>query len=66
VSLQFSPALAPGAQSIFDVIVGKKSKVAAGTVLAANADAGLSETWSFTSPDSLHGAKAQATETLQP
>ena len=66
VSLQFSPALAPGAQRSFDVIVGKKSKVAAGTVVAANADAGLSETWSFTAPDSLHGAKAEATETMQP
>jgi len=65
VSLQFSPALSPGAQSSFDVIAGKKTKIASGTVLAANADAGLSETWSFTTPDSLKGSTAQATASLQ-
>ncbi len=66
VSLQFSPALAPGAQSSFDVIAGRKTKIATGTVLAANADAGLSETWSFSTPDSLKGSTAQATASLQP
>jgi len=66
VTLQFSPALAPGAQSSFEVIAGKKTKVASGTVQAASASAGVSETWTFTAPDALKGSTAQATASLEP
>ncbi|MFZ0662214.1 MAG: hypothetical protein WAM66_05935 [Acidobacteriaceae bacterium] len=51
VSLEFTPALASGAQSKFEVIAGKKSKIAEGTVDAAVQDSGA--TWKFTKPDSL-------------
>lgn len=66
VSLVFSPMLAPGAQSSFDVIAGKKTKIAGGTVqTASEAGTGVSEAWTFTAPDSLHGKEATATANLQ-
>lgn len=64
VTLQFSPALAPGTQSSFDVIVGKKTKIAAGSV-QASAGPAVTESWSFTSPDPLKNLTAKATATLQ-
>lgn len=66
VTIQFSPALTPGAQSHFEVIAGKKTKIAAGTVEAAKAGTGESANWSFTAPDDLRGKGAQATARLQP
>jgi hypothetical protein len=67
VSLQFSPALTPGAQSSFELIAGKKNKIASGTVQTeAAANGAISETWSFSAPDALHGKKATATVSLQP
>jgi hypothetical protein len=64
VSLQFSPALAPGSQSSFDVIVGKKTKIAAGSV-QESAGPAITDTWSFTSPDAVKSLTARASETLQ-
>lgn len=64
VSLQFSPALAPGAQSSFDVVVGKKTKIAAGSV-QESAGPAVTDTWSFSSPDALKPLSAKATATLQ-
>lgn len=63
MSLEFTPALAPGAQSSFEVIAGKKTKVAAGTV--ETAASGNSENWSFTKPDELKGKEEKASESLQ-
>lgn len=64
VTLQFSPAFAPSTRSSFDVIVGKKTKIAAGSV-QASAGPAVTESWSFTSPDALKNLTAKATATLQ-
>jgi hypothetical protein len=64
VTLQFSPALAPGSQSTFDVIVGKKTKIASGAV-QESAGPTLTESWSFTAPDALKNLTANATASLQ-
>jgi len=64
VSLHFSPSLAPGSQSGFDVVVGKKTKIASGSV-QESAGPGVTESWSFTSPDSLKNLSAKATASLQ-
>lgn len=53
VSLEFTPALLPGAQSKFELVAGKKPKIAEGTVQAAANGSGA--TWNFTKPDSLKG-----------
>lgn len=66
ISLEFSPALAPGGTSAVEVIAGKKNKIAAGTVAAqSEPGGGLSEAWSFSSPDGLKGASARATASWQ-
>ena len=64
VSLQFSPALAPGSQSTFEVVVGKKTKIAAGSVQESSGPA-VTDSWSFTSPDSVKNLTAKATASLQ-
>jgi hypothetical protein len=64
VTLQFSPALAPGSQSTFDVIIGKKTKIASGAV-QESAGPTLTESWSFTAPDALKNLTAKATASLQ-
>jgi hypothetical protein len=64
VTLQFSPALAPGAQSSFDVIIGRKTKIASGAV-QESAGPNITESWSFTSPDALKNLTAKATASLQ-
>jgi hypothetical protein len=67
LTLQFSPALAPGSESSFDVVAGKKTKVATGSVQEAAASAsGVTESWTFATPDALKPLSAKATETLQP
>jgi len=64
VTLKFSPALAPGSQSSFDVIVGKKTKIASGAV-QESAGPAVTESWSFTAPDGLKNLTAKATASLQ-
>jgi hypothetical protein len=63
-TLQFSPALSPGSQSSFDVIAGKKTKVASGSVQESQGPA-LTDSWSFSSPDAMKGLSAKASATLQ-
>ncbi|MGH9585504.1 MAG: hypothetical protein ACRD3F_01015 [Acidobacteriaceae bacterium] len=53
MSLEFTPALTPGAQSKFELIAGKKSKIAEGTVEAGSGGSGAK--WTFTKPESLKG-----------
>lgn len=53
VSLEFNPALAPGAESKFELIAGKKSKIAEGTVEVGSGGSGAK--WTFTKPESLKG-----------
>ncbi len=64
VTLKFSPALAPGSQSSFDVIVGKKTKIASGAV-QESAGPAVTESWTFTAPDGLKNLTAKATASLQ-
>lgn len=65
VSVQFSPALTPGSQSSFEVVIGKKTKIAAGSVQESSGSA-VTDSWSFSSPDSLKNLTAKATASLQP
>lgn len=65
ISLDFSPALALGSQSSFEVIVGKKTKVASGSV-QASAGPSVTDSWTFTNPDALKNLSARATASLQP
>lgn len=65
VTMQFSPPLAPAGQSSFDVIVGKKTKIAAGSV-QESAGPAVTDSWSFTSPDAVKNLTAKATASLQP
>jgi len=64
ITLQFSPALAPGAESSFEVIIGKKTKIAAGSV-QESAGPNITDSWSFSAPDSLKNLTAKATASLQ-
>lgn len=65
LSLEFTPALAPGAQSKFEVIAGKKSKVAEGTVTTTKDAGDMTEVWEFKKPDELKGKTVKASETLE-
>lgn len=61
MNVQLSPALALDGQSSFEILVGKKNKIASGSVhISANKEGKLAERWTFTSPDALHGAHAEA------
>lgn len=64
LTLQFSPALAPGAESSFDILAGKKTKIATGSVQVSSGS-NVTESWSFTSPDALKSLSAKATASLQ-
>jgi hypothetical protein len=66
LSLVFMPALAPGAAARFDVIAGKKTKIATGNVQMTAAPGGASERWAMDSPDTLKGKTAEASVTVQP
>lgn len=65
VSLEFTPALSVGGQSSFEVVAGKKTKIAAGTVQTSAVAGGSSESWSFTKPDALKGKDQKASVALQ-
>ena len=65
ISLEFTPALAPGSQSSFDVLIGRKTKIAAGSV-QVSAGPTVTESWTFTAPDALKNLSAKATASLQP
>ena len=67
VSMSFSPALAPGATSQFDLLVGKKTKLAAGTVETSAGDGGsVTEKWLVSAPDWAKGKAATASAAVQP
>lgn len=65
VSLEFTPALSAAGQSSFEVIAGKKTKIAAGKVESSAAAGGSSENWSFTKPEALKGKEEKASVVLQ-
>lgn len=66
LSLEFTPALAPGAQSKFELVAGKKSKIAEGTVTTTKDAGGMTEVWEFKKPDELKGKTVKASEALEP
>ena len=66
VSLVFAPALAAGQPARFDVVAGKKTKIAAGTVQMTATSGGATETWTMESPDPLKGKTAEAEVVIQP
>ncbi len=66
LSLVFSPALAPGVDSKFDIVAGKKTKIAAGSVQTSAEAGGTTEKWSMTSPDAVKGKSATASASVQP
>ncbi len=62
LSMSFTPALAPGATSQFDLLAGKKTKLAAGTVATSAGDGGsVTEKWLVNTPDWAKGKTASAT-----
>jgi hypothetical protein len=67
LNLVFTSVLAPGGQGGFEIVAGKKNKLAAGTVQSASAanDGSVSEIWTFNSPGALHGKQVKATATLR-
>jgi hypothetical protein len=67
LTLQFSPDLSLGGQSSFDVVAGKKTKIATGSVQESAAPgSAVTESWTFASPEALKPLTAKATETVQP
>ncbi len=67
VSMSFSPALAPGTTSQFDLLAGKKTKLAAGTVETGAGDGGaITERWLVTTPDWAKGKTATASTAAKP
>jgi hypothetical protein len=66
VSLEFSPALTSSGKSSVEVVAGKKSRIAGGSVEASSSPSGgETEAWSFSSPDALKGSAAAATVSWQ-
>jgi hypothetical protein len=67
VTLQFSPPLSPEGQSSFEIIAGKKTKIAAGSVQITDSNPqSRAITWTFSAPESLKGKTAVASAGLQP
>ena len=67
LSLVFTPPLAGGTDSKFDLIAGRKTKLASGSVqCAAGEDGKTTDTWTMTSPDWAKGKTAVASASLQP
>jgi hypothetical protein len=65
VSIAFSPALSPGATSQFELIAGKKQKLAEGSVETKTAAAdGVQESWTLSKPDWAKGKTAVASASL--
>ncbi len=66
VTLQFSPSLTATGQSSFEIVAGKKTKIATGTVQSTDSkERGRSITWTFSTPEALKG-KTAASASLRP
>ncbi len=66
LQLSFAPALAPGAESRFDITAGKKTKLASGSVQTGRSQAGFEEKWTMSSPDWARGKTSTATTGVGP
>lgn len=66
VSLVFTPPLAAGVASRFEVVAGKKAKLAKGVVNATATPGGLTTDWTFDSPDFLKGKAVRASAVVTP
>jgi hypothetical protein len=66
VTIQFSPPLSPDGQSSFEILAGKKTKIAAGAVQATDSNSqSRAIAWTFSAPESLKGKCAVASAGLQ-
>jgi hypothetical protein len=66
VTLQFSPPLPPAGQSNFEIVAGKKTKIAAGAVQATDSNPqSRTITWIFSAPESLKGKSVVASAGLR-
>ena len=65
VHITFTPSLAPAAESHFDIVFGKKTKVASGNVKSSVDGAKQMLEWTLTSPDWAAGETAKATASAQ-
>ncbi len=65
LSLTFTPPLAAGSESKFDVVAGKKTKIASGSVQTSTDAGATTETWSMSAPDSEKNKSAKASTTVQ-
>jgi len=67
VTLQFSPPLTPEGQSSFEIIAGKKTKLAASAVQNTDSNSqGRAITWTFSAPESLKGKSTVASAGPRP
>ena len=67
LSIGFSPALTLGTTSQFDLLAGKKTKLAAGTVQTSAGDGGAeTEKWLVNTPDWAKGKTATASTAAKP
>jgi hypothetical protein len=67
VTLQFSPPLVPKGQSNFEIIAGKKTKIAAGAAQSTGSNPqGRTITWTFSAPETLKGKSIIASANLRP
>ena len=66
MTIQFSPPLSPDGQSSFEILAGKKTKIAAGAVQATDSNSlNRAIAWTFSAPESLKGKGAVASAGLQ-
>ncbi|MGH9563996.1 MAG: hypothetical protein ACRD3S_21295, partial [Terracidiphilus sp.] len=62
LTLEFTPPLAPANQSKFEIVVGSKTKIAAGSAQSPDAHSeSQSISWSFSTPKDLQGKMPAAT-----
>ena len=67
IALQFSPPLAAAGQSNFEIVAGKKTKIAAGTAQMTDSNPQSRRvTWTFSVPDTLKGKSAVASANPRP
>ena len=66
VSLVFTPPLAAGVESKVELVGGKKTKLAKGSVKTTSMGTGLEEDWTFDSPEFLRTAAVKAIAEVTP
>ncbi len=65
LTLIFTPSLSNGVSSHFELVAGRKTGVASGSVVTATESGATTETWSLASPDSVKGKSSAGTAAAQ-